>query len=120
AETANNVLDRSLSPPRFRAVGCGLEQAALFRGRAQPTPWSARRDTGHGPHPAVVEFEVERRARAYHGGFGHNFGGGIANHDIAARQEAFVALCVGGEPAGEIVDRVAAAADKASHCTAET
>ena len=58
-------------------------------------------------------------AGGYRGGLGNDPRDAVANHDIAAREQAFVAFRMGGEPSREIVERVAAAADEAGHLGAQ-
>src|SRR5438105_1158060 len=94
-------------------TGC-LKQAALS-GRHRRAPRSSWGDARYDPHPAVVEFEVKRRARIYRGGLGDNLGSSIANHDIAAREHALMALRMCREPPRKIVDRIVPSANKPAH-----
>src|SRR5437016_2185425 len=91
-----------------------LKQTTL-PGRHRRTPRSSGGDARNDPHPAVVEFEVERRAGVYRSGLGDDLGSSIANHDIAAREHALMALRMGREPPRRIVDRIVPSAYEPTH-----
>ena len=77
-----------------------------------PGPGSA---TGNHADPAVVKFEIERVTGADLRRFRQNAGDTVADHDIAAGEQAFVAFRVGREPSGEIVEHVVVSVDKTRH-----
>ena len=91
------------------------EQAALPRMHARapgPRPWSA---AGNHSDPAIVKFEIERITGADLRRPGEDPRDTVADHDIAAREQTFVAFRVGREPSGEIVEHVVVSVDKARH-----
>src|SRR5438067_13286189 len=82
------------------------EQAALPRMHARapgPRPWSA---AGNHSDPPIVKFEIERITGADLRRPGGDPRATVADHDIAARDQTFVAFRMGGEPAGGIAERV--------------
>src|SRR5260370_23283611 len=74
------------------ALRSASKQGALSRGRSRLTARPARRAAGNDTDLAVVEFEIESCAGGDRGGLGDDARDSVANHDIAARQHAFVAL----------------------------
>ena len=77
-----------------------------------PRPWPA---AGNHADPAVVKFEIERITSADLRRFGQHPRDTVADHDVAAGEQAFVAFRVGGEPSGEIVERIVVSVDEARH-----
>jgi hypothetical protein len=75
-------------------------------------PWLA---AGDNANPAVMELEIERRAGSNSRRFGDDPGDGVADDNIAAGEQAFVAFGMGREPPGEIVERVVVAVEKSRH-----
>jgi hypothetical protein len=76
----------------------------LALGRNRP-PDRPPRAAGNDADLAVIEFELERCAGADLRRIGDDALGGVADYDIAAGEEALVPLGMGGQPAGEIVER---------------
>ena len=62
-----------------------------------------------------MKFEIERRAGADRRGLGDDPRNSVADHDIAPREQAFVAFRMSCEPSGEIVERVVVSIDEPSH-----
>ena len=91
------------------------KQTALPRMNAGAPGPGPRPAAGDHADPAVVKFEIERIASADLGSFGQHPRDTVADHDVAAREQAFVTLRVGGEPSGEIVERVMVSVDEARH-----
>ena len=81
----------------------------------EPAGARPRFATSDDPDPAVVKFEIERRAGGDRLRCSDDARDRVTDHDIAARQQALMAFRMGGEPAGEVVDRVMTAADEAGH-----
>src|SRR5438105_2922335 len=81
-----------------------------------PGPGSA---TGNHADPAVVKFEIERITGADLRRFGQHPRDTVADHDVTAREQAFVTFRVGGEPSGETIERVMVSVDEARHSGAE-
>src|ERR1700757_2974203 len=96
-----------------------LEQVALswmWARFACPGPGSA---AGDDAYSAVVEFEIERCDGINTSRLRDDSRHGVADHDIAACEQAFMPLRMRREPTSEIVERVVAPVDKARHCGAE-
>src|SRR4051812_46228002 len=96
------------------------EQAALPRMNTRAPRPGARPAAGHHADPAVVKFEIERIIGADLRRSGQNPRDTAADHDVAAREQAFVPFRVGGEPSGEIIERVMVPVDETRHRGAET
>lgn len=62
-----------------------------------------------------MEFEVQRRPGADPGRPGDDARHGVANDNIAASEQTFVAFRMGGKPPGETVQGVMGSVDKARH-----
>src|SRR5437879_604679 len=69
--------------------------------------------------PAVVKFEIERITGAELRRVGLRPADTGADDDVTAREVAFVSFRVGGEPSGEIVERVVVSVDEARHRCAQ-
>src|SRR5580704_4173239 len=95
------------------------EQAALSRMHDDAPMPGPRPAAGNHAYPTVVKFEIERITSADLGRFGQHPRDTVANHDVTAGEQAFVAFRVGGEPSGEIVERVVVSVDKTGHCGAQ-
>jgi len=91
------------------------EQAALPRMHARAPGPRPRSAAGNHADPAIVKFEIERITGADLRRPGEDPRDTVADHDIAAREQTFVAFRMGGEPAGEIVERVEVLVDEAGH-----
>src|SRR5437764_15482343 len=91
------------------------EQAALPRMHARAPGPRPRSAAGNHADPAVMKFEIERITGADFRCPGEDPRDTVADHDIAAGEQAFVAFRVGGEPSGEIVERVVVSIDEARH-----
>ena len=68
---------------------------------------------GDDANPAVVKFEIERRAGGDRLGCGDDACDRIAHHDVAARQQALMTFRMGGEAPGEIVSGLMFSGDSA-------
>src|SRR5579863_2767408 len=99
---------------RKAAFAFSSEQTALAHGRYR-TAHRAARAAGDRADLAVVEFELQCRPGPDLHRVGDDALGGVAHHDIAARQEALVTLGMGREAAGEIVGGVAFRGQRAGH-----
>jgi hypothetical protein len=82
-----------------------------------PGPRSA---AGNHADPAVVKFEIEWIAGADFRDSGQHSRNTVADHDIAAGKQAFVAFRMGGEPSGEIIEGVMISIDEAPHRCAQS
>src|SRR5260370_39123537 len=74
------------------ALRSASKQGALSRGRSRLTARPPRCAAGNDTDLAVGEFEIESCAGGDRGGLGQAARDSVANHDIAARPHAFVAL----------------------------
>src|SRR5262249_19504030 len=74
---------------------------------------------GRNSDPAVVKLEVERRAGGDILRFGDYPRDSVADHDITAGEQAFVALGMGSEPPRKTVEHVVAPVDETAHCGTE-
>ena len=91
------------------------EQAALSRMDARASRPGPRSAAGNHADPAVVKFEIERIAGADLRRFSQHPRDTVADHDVTAGEQAFVAFRMGGEPSGEIVEQVVVSVDKTGH-----
>src|SRR5262249_5442708 len=96
-------------------LSLALKQAALARIAGGPAHPGTCLAAGDDTDPAVMEFEVERGTGVDCRGGRDDPRGGVADHDVAAGEQTFVALRVGREPPGEIVERVVVAVEKSRH-----
>src|SRR5206468_1299926 len=118
---------RPLCRPRAasRSVRVWVERGSMpYSAVTQPRPVLRRNGGTRSSTVAVHSTWVSpNRARhepsAYLAIPGSRLTGGIAHHDIAARQEALVALGMGREAPGEIVRRIALAIDASGQRRAE-
>ena len=81
----------------------------------EPAGARPRFAAGNHTDPAVVEFEIERGAGVDFLRCRDDAGDSVAHHDIAARQKAFVAFRMGGEPSGKIIDTLMTAPQEGYH-----
>src|SRR5262249_7820358 len=84
----------------------------IYDGASGP---GTRLAAGDDTDPAVMEFEVERGTGIDCRRCRDDPRDRVADHDIAAGKQTFVALRVGREPPGEIVERVVVAVEKSRH-----
>src|SRR6516225_8941289 len=92
-----------------------LKKAALPGVDGKPAGPRPRFAAGDDANPAVVKFEIERRAGGDRLGCGDDACDRIAHHDVAARQQALMTFRMGGEAPGEIVDGLVLSGDCAGH-----
>jgi len=88
----------------------------MYDGASGP---GTRLAAGDDTDPAVMEFEVERGAGVDCRRCRDDPRDGVADDDITAGEQAFVALRMGRKTPGEIVERVVAAVEKSRHCIAQ-
>src|SRR5690242_8054693 len=91
------------------------EQAALPRSGCDAPGSRSRPAAGHDTDPAVVKLEIEGVAGADLRRPRQDPRNTIADHDVAACEQAFVAFRMGREPSGEIIERAMASVDEAHH-----
>ena len=87
--------------------------------RNSPPSARPRLAAGRDPDPTVVKLEVERGASGDILRFGDYPRDSVADHDITACEQAFVALGMGSEPARKTVEHVMASIDEAAQCGTE-
>src|SRR5262249_48134514 len=104
------------APPRHiaspRRAGRSLEQASLpwiDVGATATRAWLAA--CGHA-NSAIMEFEIERRTGVDTSRFGDHPADGVTDHDIAACEQAFMALGMRSKPSCEIVEQLVFSVDK--------